>query len=78
MESAGLEIYSNLLSEIAINTWENVDFQAGTVINTWENTKNDQKKHPKLLQNRLQGAPGTPWGPLWKLASLLDLFLDRF
>ena len=76
MESAGLEIYSNLLSEITINTWENVDFQAETATNAWENTKNYQKEHPKWLQNRVQGAPGTPWGPLWKLASLLELFLD--
>ena len=41
MENAGPEKCRNLLSEIAINTWENIDFQIKTAINTWENIKND-------------------------------------
>ena len=31
-----------------------------------------------MLQNRLRGAPGTPWGPLWKHASVLGVFFNRF
>ena len=85
MESAGLEIYSNLLSEIAINTWENMDFQAETVINTWENTEHCKKNTPngsKIVSRAPLGPLGDPsgnWHLFWTSFWIdFDHFLTDF
>ena len=61
MESAGLEIYSNLLSEIAINTLGNIGFQVETVMNTWKNTKNTNNNIHKMTS---KSAPERRWDHL--------------
>jgi hypothetical protein len=66
-ENAPLKNHRKMQHQIAINTWENTDFEIEIAINTWENTKT----HPKNTKNDPKIVSGAPLGPLGGLLGTL-------